>query len=102
MQCGCTAESRKSEISHIHHEKLQTDASSVGLNCLNQTKKKEEEAAAVSRAASVDAAVAAVFIRIGRRFYIKRTKNCTDGFSRWERCFHFTPDRLWQEFSYGA
>lgn len=43
----------------------------------------------------MDAAVAASFIKTGRHFHVKRrTKNDTEGFSRYKRCFHFTSDWL--------
>lgn len=29
----------------------------------------------------------------------KRAKNCTEGFTRWERCFRFTLNCLWRELS---
>lgn len=41
---------------------------------------------------------AAVFLITGRHLRIKgRTKNGTEGFSCRTKCFHFTPDWLWQE-----
>lgn len=55
---------------------------------------------AATKGISADAAAAAVFSGLdGTSTFKEKTKNNAEGCPQWKTCFHFAPDRFWQNIA---